>query len=100
MAYRRTAKKAVQRENNLEPMLRGLARGSAVASIQYRRSREAFFPARVYDAKAAVRFLRAKAEEYGLDPDRSLRQPVTLPCRRRMPGKGIMVLIERKVNAV
>ncbi len=100
MAYRRTAKKAVQRENNLEPMLRCLARGSAVASIQYRRSREAFFPARVYDAKAAVHFLRAKAEEYGLDPDRSLRRPATLPYRRRRPGIGIMVLIERKVNAV
>lgn len=59
-----------QRENNLEPMLRGLKRGFAVASIQYRRSREALFPAQVYDAKAAVRFLRASAEEYGLEPDR------------------------------
>lgn len=51
-------------------MLRGLKRGFAVASIQYRRSREALFPAQVYDAKAAVRFLRASAEEYGLEPDR------------------------------
>lgn len=59
-----------QRENNAEPMLRGLERGYAVASIQYRRSREAFFPAQLYDAKAAVRYLRAHAEEFGLDTER------------------------------
>lgn len=59
-----------QRENNAEPMLRGLERGYVVASIQYRRSREALFPAQLYDAKAAVRFLRANAEKYQLDPDR------------------------------
>ena len=59
-----------QRENNAEPMLRGLERGYAVASIQYRRSREALFPAQVYDAKAAVRWLRANAERLNLDPER------------------------------
>lgn len=59
-----------QRENNAEPMLRGLERGYAVASIQYRRSREALFPAQVYDAKAAVRYLRANAKALNLDPDR------------------------------
>lgn len=59
-----------QRENNAEPMLRGLERGYVVASIQYRRSREAFFPAQLYDAKAAVRYLRAHAAELGLDTER------------------------------
>jgi acetyl esterase/lipase len=44
--------------------------GFAVASINYRLSGEALFPAGAQDAKAAVRFLRANAEEYGIDPDR------------------------------
>lgn len=59
-----------QRENHAKPMLRGLERGYVVASIQYRRSREALFPAQLYDAKAAIRFLRAHAEEYQLDTGR------------------------------
>lgn len=44
--------------------------GLAVASIDYRHSREASFPAQLHDAKAAVRFLRQYAPELGLDPDR------------------------------
>ncbi len=47
-----------QRENSAEPMLRGLERGYAVASVQYRRSREALFPAQLWDVKAAIRSLR------------------------------------------
>lgn len=42
----------------------------AVASVNYRLDKEAFFPAQIYDAKAAVRFLRANAQKYKLDPDR------------------------------
>jgi acetyl esterase/lipase len=42
--------------------------GYAIASIDYRLSGEASFPAAVLDAKAAVRFLRANAAEYDLDP--------------------------------
>jgi len=49
-----------------------LARGIAVASINYRLSDEAPFPAAIEDAKAAVRFLRANARGYRLDPDRFL----------------------------
>ena len=49
-----------------------LARGVAVASIDYRLSGEAQFPAAIEDAKAAVRFLRANAATYRLDPDRFL----------------------------
>ncbi len=45
-------------------------RGFAVASIGYRLSAEAVFPAQVEDCKAAVRFLRSHAAAYGLDPDR------------------------------
>jgi acetyl esterase/lipase len=44
--------------------------GFAVASINYRLSGEALFPAGAQDAKAAIRFLRANAAEYGIDPDR------------------------------
>jgi acetyl esterase/lipase len=44
--------------------------GYAVASIDYRLSGEAQFPAAVQDAKAAVRFLRANAGEYNLNPDK------------------------------
>lgn len=40
-------------------------RGFAMASIGYRLSPEAKFPAQVHDIKAAIRFLRAKAAEYG-----------------------------------
>ncbi len=47
-----------------------LAAGYAVASINYRLSGEAIYPAQIYDAKAAVRFLRASAETYNLNPDR------------------------------
>jgi acetyl esterase/lipase len=46
-----------------------LAKGSAVASIGYRLSQHAVFPAQIDDCKAAVRWLRANAAKYGLDPD-------------------------------
>ena len=44
--------------------------GLAVASIDYRHSREAPFPAQLHDAKAAIRYLRRFAGELGLDPER------------------------------
>lgn len=44
--------------------------GYAVASINYRLSDEAIYPAQIQDAKTAVRFLRARAEEYHLDAQR------------------------------
>jgi len=43
--------------------------GYAVAVIDYRLSSEALFPAQIYDCKAAVRWLRAHATQYGLDAD-------------------------------
>ena len=47
-----------------------LAAGYAVASINYRLSGEAKAPAQIQDAKAAVRWLRANAAKYKLDPQR------------------------------
>lgn len=44
--------------------------GFAVASVDYRLSPVARFPAQVHDIKAAIRFLRANAEKYRLDADR------------------------------
>ena len=46
-----------------------LEAGYAVASINYRLSGEATWPAQIQDAKAAVRFLRVVADEYNLDPE-------------------------------
>ncbi len=43
--------------------------GFVVAACEYRTVPDKF-PALVNDAKAAVRFLRAHADEYGIDPDR------------------------------
>lgn len=47
-----------------------LDRGYAVVDVGYRLSGEAIFPAQVEDCKAAVRWVRANAARYSLDPDR------------------------------
>lgn len=52
----------------LEPLV---ATGKfAGASIHYRLTDEAKWPAQIHDCKAAIRWLRGKAGELGLDPDR------------------------------
>lgn len=43
------------------------ASGFALVSIDYRLTPEAPWPAQIYDCKAAIRFLREKGGEYGLD---------------------------------
>ncbi|WP_346909426.1 alpha/beta hydrolase [Faecalicatena orotica] len=58
------------REDSLEPMLRAADRGYAVVSVEYRKCKESRFPAMLYDAKAAVRFLKCHAAKYHLDPDK------------------------------
>lgn len=47
-----------------------VAKGWVVASINYRLSQHAVFPAQLEDCKAALRFLRAHAAEYHIDKDR------------------------------
>jgi acetyl esterase/lipase len=51
------------------PALSLTTKGYAVASINYRLSQHAVFPAQIEDCKAAVRWLRANAAKYGFDPN-------------------------------
>lgn len=53
------------------PRVTGLcSRGYAVASLDYRLTTVALWPAQIQDVKGAVRWLRAHAATYNLDPDR------------------------------
>ena len=51
------------------PPVNLMAQGYIVVSIDYRLSGEAPFPAQIEDCKAAVRWLRANAATYHIDPD-------------------------------
>jgi len=52
-------------------LLAGMAaRGYVVTSVNYRLSGEAKWPAQAQDIKAAIRFLRRHAAQYGADPSR------------------------------
>jgi acetyl esterase/lipase len=44
--------------------------GYAVFAIDYRVGRAGRYPAAIYDTKAAVQFVRAKAADFDIDPDR------------------------------
>lgn len=46
-----------------------LQKGFVIASIDYRLSQDAKFPAQIEDCKAAVRWLRAHAKQYNIDRD-------------------------------
>lgn len=53
------------------PWLMNFARGGyVVASAEYRLSNSAHFPAQLEDVKKAVRYLKAHADEFGIDPGR------------------------------
>jgi arylsulfatase A-like enzyme/acetyl esterase/lipase len=56
--------------NHEKPAQALAARGFVTATISYRLSGEKPFPAQIQDCKAAVRFLRANAKKYGIDPDK------------------------------
>jgi len=59
-----------KRDIHLLPFLKGIERGYAVVSVNYRLSGEAIFPAAVQDVKAAVRWIRANQAQYHLDGNR------------------------------
>lgn len=44
-----------------------LAQGITVASLNYRLSHEAIFPAQIYEVKAAIRYFRVHPADHGLD---------------------------------
>ncbi|MDA7881359.1 alpha/beta hydrolase [Akkermansiaceae bacterium] len=52
------------------PIQAMLARGYTIASVDYRLTPVAPFPANVHDIKAAIRFLKANAARFGVDPQR------------------------------
>lgn len=53
------------------PLIVQLAdRGYVAATISYRLAPQYQFPAAIYDTKAAIRWLRANAKTYGVDPQR------------------------------
>ena len=59
---------AGSKENS--PAVGMVQKGWVVASLNYRLSQHAVFPAQLEDCKAALRFLRAHAKEYHIDPAR------------------------------
>ena len=80
-------------KNLMVPEMQFLAEaGYVVASIYYRSSAEAHFPAQIIDVKSAIRFLRANAEKYSLDPDkigvigRSAGGHLTVHACMNLPG--------------
>ena len=58
-----------KRADNIAALFQAASQGYAVASVGYRLSSHAKWPAQVNDVKAAIRFLRNHAEEYHLDPE-------------------------------
>ena len=59
-----------KRDFQIVPMLAALKRGYSVAAINYRLVGEAHFPAQIQDVKAAIRWVRANADQYSLRADR------------------------------
>ncbi|MBZ0185864.1 MAG: alpha/beta hydrolase, partial [Candidatus Obscuribacterales bacterium] len=60
----------IEGDKSSSPSLELARKGFATASINYRLAPKNLFPAQIYDCKAAIRFIRAHAEEYNIDPDR------------------------------
>jgi acetyl esterase/lipase len=59
------------RREDYDGFCRTLARhGYAVVTIDYRLSPKHRWPAHIHDCKAAIRWLRSHAVEFGIDPDR------------------------------
>ena len=52
------------------PLTALLREGFAIASVDYRLSPVAKFPAAIHDIKGAIRFLRAKQEDYGFNAEK------------------------------
>jgi acetyl esterase/lipase len=62
--------KSGQREDYLVYLLAFAAKGYVTATVSYRLSREAMYPAAVQDVKCALRWLKQHCANYGFDPNR------------------------------
>ena len=58
------------KEGGVRQVLPLVRSGFVGATIEYRLTGEAAFPAQIEDCKCAIRYLRAHAEQYHLDPER------------------------------
>lgn len=59
------------KRDNLEPLLALLQSGNfAVVLVNYRLTDESIWPAQLHDVKAAIRWLRARSSDFGIDPQR------------------------------
>jgi acetyl esterase/lipase len=52
------------------PVVGMVGKGYVVASVEYRFSQKAKFPAQIQDCQAALRWLRANSKQHNIDPDR------------------------------
>lgn len=59
-----------KRDDHMDAYLKGLKKGFAVASVEYRLSGEAPFPAAVIDCREAIRYIKAHASDLFVDRDR------------------------------
>lgn len=59
-----------KRDDHMDAYLTALHRGMAAASLAYRLSGEAPFPAAVLDCREAVRYIKSHAAEFSIDPER------------------------------
>lgn len=55
---------------NFRAFSKVIDKGITFVSIGYRLSNEAIFPAQIFDVKGSVRYLKANAAQYGIDPTR------------------------------
>src|SRR5436305_794266 len=62
--------RAGARQSYLPLCIKLAQRGYVAATVSYRLAPKSQFPAPVHDVKAAVRFLRANASKFGIDPER------------------------------
>ncbi|MEO1619290.1 MAG: alpha/beta hydrolase [Planctomycetota bacterium] len=59
-----------RKESGIYSMVPFVRRGFVSVTIEYRLTGEASFPAQIEDCKCAIRYLRAHADKYLIDPDR------------------------------
>ncbi|WP_372813009.1 alpha/beta hydrolase fold domain-containing protein [Paenibacillus sp.] len=61
---------SANKDSSLQQRMTMAESGYVVASIEYRVTPRSTFPSPLEDVKSAIRYLRANAAKYGIDPDR------------------------------